>query len=468
MKIKKPIHLILLFCLFTCVACEKDKVEKENEVNDWIYRTLEENYLWYDEIPKKSALNISAGAEDFFDSLLSSKDGKVINGKHHYFSYIEKKGETTKAPSEKEPTYGFEFAVYSVTGNNGSATGKYYAQILYVLPGSPAEEAGLKRGDWIFSVNSKEDNITDYSVLDEGGEAEFYLGKYNEDASALLDNGSVTIPAARVMESTPFLKDSVHTIEGKKIGYMLYNRFASGPEGGDNGSYDTQMKALFKKFKQEQVTEFVLDLRYNGGGLITCAQLLASMLAPSHALGQTFGYIKYNDKKQKSNRELKFHSSSDMADYSLNLNRLYVLTGQQTASSSEAVINSLIPYMKRENITLIGAQTIGKTVGSNTYGDTDSYGWLLHPITLRISNKDGDANYENGFSPDIALSELSYGQRLYPLGDPKDLLLGKAIEKITGSTFRSEQAAPVVSGREPAYISLERKGSSLLVPFSQE
>lgn len=64
------------------------------------------------------------------------------------------------------------------------------------------------------------------------------------------------------MEDTPFLKDSVYTVGGKKVGYLVYNSFSSGPDD-ESTIYDDQMKQVFAGFKAESVNEFVLDLRYN-------------------------------------------------------------------------------------------------------------------------------------------------------------------------------------------------------------
>ena len=130
--------------------------------------------------------------------------------------------------------------------------------------------------------------------------------------------------------------------------------------------------------------------------------------------------------------------NSDLLNANLNLKRVYILTGNTTASASEAVINCLIPYLGRSNITLIGEKTIGKRVGSNTFGENEKYDWLLHPITLRIYNSSHNADYASGFSPDISLNEVVMGNELYPFGDIRDLLLGKAISLITGQTLKSE------------------------------
>ena len=143
------------------------------------------------------------------------------------------------------------------------------------------------------------------------------------------------------MEDTPFLKDSVYTVGDKKVGYLVYNSFSSGPDD-ESTIYDDQMKQVFAEFKAENVSEFVLDLRYNQGGLVTCAQLMTSLLAPADALGKTFCIMEHNEKQSKNDEALLLKKNAEMGNANLDLRRIYVLTGSVTASASEAVINCLI------------------------------------------------------------------------------------------------------------------------------
>ena len=101
-----------------------------------------------------------------------------------------------------------------------------------------------------------------------------------------------------------------------------------------------------------------MDLRYNQGGLVTCAQLMTSLLAPADALGKTFCIMEHNEKQSKSDETLLLRKNSEIGNANLDLKRIYVLTGSVTASASEAVINCLIPYLTRSNITIIGEKRL--------------------------------------------------------------------------------------------------------------
>lgn len=409
----------------------------DDNVNAWIYKTMENHYLWYDELPPKESLDMSASPDNFFHALLSDKDGKVLSQEegHHYFSTIEQKKASTKS-IDSESSYGFEFAISPRDQN-----GKYAALVIYTLPNSPASEAGLKRGDWIIGVNSSTPNITDYSVLNKGNAAKFYIAQYDNSQNSFVLTGSVDMPASRAVEDTPFLADSVYSYGNKRIGYLMYNHFTSGPNGYDDKTYDNRLKEIFADFKSKNVNEFVLDLRYNGGGLVNSARLLASLLAPANALGQTFSFIKYNDKNEKSNYTLPFESASTVSGSNIDLKKLYVIVSNITASSSEAVINCLIPYLTRSNIILIGEQTVGKTVGSVTYGEKEDFNWLIHPIVMSITNADHEADYQDGFAPDIKAQDLVMNRALYPLGDIHERMLSIALGEIVGSGLKSTSTA---------------------------
>lgn len=428
----------VLSFFFTVSSCSKEGEPdlSEEGTNEWIYNTMKSYYLWYEDIPAKESLNFSQSADKFFDSLLSDRDGVKFADGWLTFSRIEKKREATKSIDETD-SYGFDLATYK-----DGKTANYYAWVLYVLPGSPAADAGLKRGDWVIAAGADAPNVKNVSTFLNGGATTFLIAKF-ENGRFVTDR-KIDIAASRAVTDTPFLKDSVYSVNGGKVGYLVYNTFSSGPDDKSN-AYDEQMKQVFARFKSQHVTDFVLDLRYNQGGLVTCAQLLSSFLAPASALGQTFCSLTYNDRHEKESRVLNYYKNSEISNNNLDLHRIFILTGDMTASASEAVINCLIPYMGRSAITLIGSKTVGKTVGSVTFGTNEKYGWLLHPIVLRVYNAQMKADYANGFSPDIPIDELVTSNKMYPFGDTRDLLLNAAMAQITGqvnkpAVFESERS----------------------------
>ncbi len=448
---------IVIFSLLALVACEKEDINistSDDSVNEWIEHTMRENYLWYSEMPSHEELKPDKDPQSFFQTLLSEKDGKDLPEGHHYFSRLEK-ATTTRSIFDTNDSYGFDFAVYNMKSKSGTFK---TAIILYVLPNSPASDAGLKRGDWILGINGPLGSIKDFNALRNGGSITLHLGK--SFGNEIIPGKIVTIEASRPVEDTPFLKDSIYFYGNKRIGYLMYNHFATGPNELDRNdfSYDLHLRRIFTHFKSQDVNELILDLRYNGGGLLTSAQLLASLIAPKSTLGEPMCIMEYNDKNLNNANVMNFLELSKVETCNLNLPRLFVLTGTTTASASELVINSLRPYI---DVQLIGEHTLGKTVGMTVYNESATYGWILSPVTFRIYNKLHEANYENGFYPNIQINE--FDSELKELGDIHEPLLACAISEITGASNKTRSSLLDTPQRDIQIIRPNTHLSDLLI-----
>lgn len=406
----------------------KTGVSAHKQVNEWIDGVMRDHYLWYEEIPEKDELNYEADPTDFYYSLLSDRDGKNWPSGHQYFSTItEKTDSKALPPTDGSATYGIDYMAYQI--DNAPS---YYLRVNYVLPGSPAAEAGIERGQWI--VRQKNSVISKPYSLSAGGPTTLTLARF--DATGTLNLiGTASVPAARTVENPPFLLDSVYRINGQTIAYLVYNHFSSGYDYTDK-TYDNRMKQIFARFKVAGATECILDLRYNGGGLVSSACLLTSLLAPASALDGVFCIERYNDKQNPREEQLKMDKSAAAAN--LNLNRLYVITSERSASASELVVNSLRPYMGDSRVVLIGTRSLGKNVGSFTYKPSQPYGYEIAPIAFYVYNKDRKADYADGFVPDISFDEFdSYDSDFQELGCTEENLLKIALAQITGTAYDS-------------------------------
>ena len=421
-------------------------------VNHWIEETMRENYLWHSEIPQESKLDFNAEPETFFQSLLSLKDGKTRNGTHHYYSYIEKNKDyvpDTRTSIDSDDTYGMEFVTFNMVDKNNKPLGYYRSWVLYVLPGSPAEEAGLKRG-----VKLNQDNFTQ---LLKGPAIELTILLDFSDESK---TKNVALSASRKVEDNPLYCHTTLDAGGKKIGYLLYNHFTTGPDGFNDKAYDNEMKEILGEFASQNVDEFVLDLRYNGGGYVSSATILASLLVDESHKSDIFG-IETDNKGKSFN--IRFNAEGETTH--LKLNRLFILTSSSTASASEAVINGLMPYYGKDNIILIGETTEGKNVGSLHYSDK-KYEWAIQPIVMRITNKEGASNdYSAGLDPSYPLDEFESNQ-LLPLGDPDEYMLSYALKVIKGTAPSSRTVGSQKERmRIPVYQSIERHSTNgVLLP----
>ncbi|KAA6315234.1 hypothetical protein EZS27_034277, partial [termite gut metagenome] len=409
------------------------------------------------EMPDVSKLNFFTEPKAFFQSLLSEKDGKRKNGSRYYYSVLENLEETnTRSIQQTDYSYGFEFRVYRIM--NGSQS-LYGVLILYVVPNSPADKIGLKRGQWIVEINDIPVSEKNYTILT-GGEAAI-LGVSERQEGSFLPVKKYLIEAACEIDDDPVHYQNVYLSDdhSKRIGYLVYNHFTAGKTDEDQ-TYDDNLRKASREFKKEGINECILDLRYNNGGLLSSAELLCAILSPESALGKILGYVEYNDKNNPQIYTMTLDAGILRGGVNLNLSTLYVLTGEESASASELVINCLSPYME---VVLIGTQTEGKNVGSTSYKN-DEYNWELHPIVCKIYNSENKSDYANGFAPHYKIDENSNTNldSFLEFGNPDELLLSKVLQLINGTDGVGEVPASRSSTEEsiPVYGSLDRKATN--------
>lgn len=394
----------------------------------WIYETMQQNYLFYEDIPAEESLDFFQTPENFLKNAASSRDQK--NGT--LFSHIDSVNVSRALSSS--PTFGYEAALIR------TGSGDYAIRVLYTQPGSPAEEAGLKRGDWIIAANNKKIGSGDYSkyVSAPTQSYTFTLGNYNGEGFDTL--GVTEIPAPRYIEETNLMKTSFITAGNRTVAYILYNSF---------GADDTEtLQNMFVEIAARQPNDIILDLRYNPGGYVSTSQLLSTLLAPQNAMGQTFLNMTYNDKIAKTESYL-FEPSLIPGGTPLAYENLYIITSNNTASASEIVINCLRPYLK-ERLLQVGTATFGKNVAQSLFTDEQSPQLELWLTTAYLSNAEGFQDYfDNGLQPDYELAE-NYAGELGELGTAEDMLLAPVFTRMaTGSFPAGEDTATETTRSNP-------------------
>lgn len=418
----------ILLSFFTALSCDNNEdadalqTAPEN-VNQWIAATMRKWYYWHGDIPTDKTLNYTNTPDVFYKSLLSYNDGKEKDGKHHYYSTIKEKTTTTRAGIAANLSIGISIQMWRMS----FSPLVYSANVMYVLPDSPAAKAGIVRGNWIHGIDNAV--ITPSNVSKLYGSQPLSVSWGSSHTNPEQDAQVATIVPAKLDDSPVLYHTIINSTEtdNKKVGYMVYLHFTPKPDGVNSNIWDEQLSQVIGNMKNEGVDELVLDLRYNGGGLITSAQCLASLIAPQNSIGKDFCRVRYNDIVKQQNDYSFKHSEN-----TLSLSRLFVLTGSQTASASEAIINGLRPFYP---VILIGETTEGKNVGSITFTDK-KYNWELHPIVCRIYNANDESDYVNGFLPDYEITGNNRAlKKPTPLGDTyNDLALKMALQCIRGES----------------------------------
>ncbi len=426
----KRISLILSATLFLVLStsCIGDLFSTEwslpsdtiARVNRFVYKDMESYYLWTDMMPD---LNYKKQSDPFafFDSLLYKEDRwSLLTDDYEKLASVYK---------STEKAYG-----YSLAFGKFSNVDAYFSVIEYVYPDTPASKANLKRGDLIVGIDGEDITTDNFLLLVESDQISLQLGVLSNGGIGL---GDEIFLKSETLSLNPVLMKKTIELGDKRVGYLVYNHFYE--------SYLDRLDEALLSLHQEQVTDLVLDLRYNPGGELTAARHLCSSLAP---LDVVLGKEKLINKhwneelqeyweKEKVDDELFVNFKPDVP-LRMGLSRIYVLTTGATASASELTITGLDPYME---VIVIGDNTAGKYTGSITirpkvYKDKEWVvdelidNWAMQLIVFRYSNSLGYTDFKDGITPDYFVEDQLLPA--FQLGDPEEPLLGKALALITG------------------------------------
>lgn len=239
---------------------------------------------------------------------------------------------------------------------------------------------------------------------------------------------------ARDLQLDPVLLTNIIEHQGHKIGYIVYTQFS------DN--YLESIDNALQYFVENEITDLVVDLRYNPGGYGFVAQHFCSSVAPLDIVSAeeiliTKHYNKYYNEYFKDTEQALQTNFSNNVPVKMGLDKIHVLTGWGTASASELFIVGLDPYM---GVTTVGATTYGKYTGSWTITPEDVFRnetdykdfekWGVQPIVHRYANSLGVTDFKEGILPDIEAEDELF--EAIPLGQKDEALLKAAIEDITG------------------------------------
>ena len=451
----------------------EEPVEEGPAVNQYFDDFLANYYLWnaeYKAMERDFSLPyVNDSEKNFFVQSLkrlgqttSANNLDYKNG--HLYSYVTRTPSTrtaaTRAAGEIDHSeQGIEKTMTDSYGISGLVRVQFSDAwgigIQSVYPGSPAEQAGLQRGDIIVTINGQ----YMYSEDEAATSALDLLSPVSPSTARLLliDGSEVSLTTTRLYP-TPVLAHEVFEAGGARIGYLNYSGF--------DAAYDNDLLLALRDLEAEGIDELILDLRYNGGGHVISANMLSTVIAGSRADGQVFNYYRYNDERM-ANVESTMEETSleydaeverfkeefyygnyygaDLSREGLDLDRLYVLTTGSTASASELVINSLRGI--GIDVVTVGETSNGKNVGMEGISfRLEGYTYEMFPITFQSYNADNYSIPATGVTPDIPAADWDQSFGYLPFG-PDEPLIAAAIEDITGIKTR---AAATKAATQPA------------------
>lgn len=401
----------------------------------WLRDYFDATYFWYASSPRPNPASF-ADVPSYFDALLFTGDATFPADRYSGYESTE----SFNRFFGDGQTLGFGVAVNGIeTVENPART----LRIRYIEPQSPAAAAGLVRGDTVVSLNGRSAAeivaADDFSALTADAVGDQLTIVVRNAAGA---QRSVSLSAA-IFALTPVQGTSVVTSAGgRRLGYVFVNNMIS--------QALNPIDAAFTTFKAAGVQDLVLDLRYNGGGLVSTAGTLASYAAGPAVAGQPFATLLYNDKQAASNNQtFRFANLAQ----SLSASRVYVLSGPRTCSASEQLINGLRGV--GINVVSVGDTTCGKPVG---FLPEANCGTTYSIVNFESVNARNEGRYFDGFQATCAIAD----DLDHALGSTSEGLL------VAAASHADSGVCPAGTGIRERPMTLRKAGAKTTEPGERQ
>jgi C-terminal processing protease CtpA/Prc len=335
--------------------------------------------------------------------------------------------------------------------------------------GAPGLAAGIDRGTEISAIGTNSGNLrSTASIVAAEGTAGLInaLGPDQPGVTRVLRITNAAGTRDVTVTKADYDIDPVSDRYGAKIitegghryGYVNLRTFIT--------SANPQLRAAFLDFRNQGVTDVIVDLRYNGGGLVSVAELFGDLLGRSRSASDLFDEIKFRPEKAAAENGRHFFTTQPE---SIAPTRLAFIGTGSTASASELVINGMLPYLGT-NMTLVGDNTYGKPVGQIAIDKTECDD-RMRVIAFALTNADGQGDYYNGLASKIPNSCAADDDLGFPLGDPREPSVRAAIDFLSGQacttriasaaakrSIAAEQAPEMLVPAEPSTAQRELPG----------
>ncbi|MEQ1510196.1 MAG: S41 family peptidase [Sphingopyxis sp.] len=422
------------------------------ERQDWALAQMREWYLFPETLPASPNPGASATVQDYIDALTATARSQ---GRDRYFTYITSIAqENAFLNSGSSAGFGFRLS-YDTTARR--------VFIAEAFEGAPALAAGIDRSTEILAIGTTAANLRTVSdiILAEGtagvtnalGPSTVGTARVLRVADAAGGTRNLTVVKADYSLTPVSSRYGSRILDlggGRRVGYLNLRTFIT--------SADQQLRDSYASFRAQGISEFIVDLRYNGGGLVSTANLFGDLLGGGRRTSDIFSQTRFRTEKS-SNNDTHFFSPTAQSVTPVKI--AFIGTGS-TASASELVINGMIPFLG-PNMALIGGNTYGKPVGQIAL-DRTACDDRLRVIAFATGNASNNTAYYTGLAASVANTCRAADDITLPLGDIREASVARAIDFLSGRTCTaiSSSEQGTASSRGSAGVAFDHR--ELLIP----
>lgn len=408
---------------------------------DWVFAQLREWYLFPETLPTSLDPAPFATVQAYIDALTATARAQR---RDRFFTFI------TSIAEENAFFNSGSSAGFGIRLSYNTTARRLF--VLEAFEGAPALAAGIDRGTEILAIGTTQGNLVNVTDLFATGGAQAVsdaLGPSTAGTSRVLriaDQSSQNVRTITVTKTdfaiTPVSSRYGARIiddQGRRVGYVNLRTFIN--------TADPALRQAFANFRAQGVTEVIVDFRYNGGGLVSIAELMGDLMGANRGASEVFSFTTFRPEKANFNEQRNFRPQPE----SIAPMKIAFIGTEGTASASELVINSFIPYL-RANAALVGTDTFGKPVGQIAL-DRAVCDDRLRVVAFRTENAQRRGDYYDGLATEVEASCQAPDDIAAQLGDPAegstrqalDFLAGRSCTRIsTGISARTVREA----GRE--------------------
>ena len=385
---------------------------------DWAAAVLSEWYLFPETLPANLDPSGFTSVEAYIDALTATARSQR---RDRFFTHLASiAAEDAFFSSGSSAGFGVRLSYETVQGR---------VFIAEAFEGAPALAAGIDRGTEILAIGtSAADMKTVSSLMAAGGPQAVSdaLGPSSAGITRVLriadsaGTREVTVTKAEYSLQPVSSRYGTRVIDdgGRKVGYLNLRTFIS--------TADPALRNAFATFRAQGITDVVIDLRYNGGGLVSTAELMGDLLGRDRSTSDVYSFTTFRPEKSSNNSTRFFRTEAN----SIAPTRIAFIGTTSSASASELVINAFIPYLGNR-AALIGTNTYGKPVGQIAV-DRSACDDRLRVVAFKTENRDRQGDYYDGLASKVQASCQAADDVTRPFGDPQEASLRAALDFLAG------------------------------------